>query len=261
VVRPELERRLAVLVEPLERAVLDGVRELEGEPDRIRVGLGLVPVFLDERPLIGLAGLLDWRSSGRLSAVVRSSFFTGAEGEQLLTPGERRWPSDRLVLLGLGSRAEFDAARARRLGARCVEIATGLAAETVLIALPSGTIERGLLEIAFDSLLASIERSSLATTAKPIEERAEALVERSPESSEVEPNAEPQAEIEALEEPAQAEPVVEPAPESQQPAAEERSALAKPRWWVVADQAVVARLRRVRSGPPRAADAGPSLYT
>src|SRR5690606_19534990 len=75
VVRPELERRLAVLVEPLERAVLDGVREFEADPGRTRVELGLVPVFADERPLVGLAGLIDWRSSGRLSAVLRSGFF------------------------------------------------------------------------------------------------------------------------------------------------------------------------------------------
>jgi hypothetical protein len=203
--RPELERRLAVLVEPLERAVLDGVRELESEADRRRVELGLVPVFVDERPLIGLGGLLDWRSSGRLSAILRSDFFTGSPNEQLLTPGERRWPIDRLVLVGIGARADFDDTHARRLGSRCIEIATGLAAETVLIALPTGPIDRGLVEVVFDSLLGAIERASDET----------ALESQSDDT----------------------------------------------RWWVVADQAVVARLRRVRSGPPKAARGGPSLYT
>jgi hypothetical protein len=235
VVRPELERRLAVLVEPLERAVLDGVRELEADPDRTRVELGIVPVFVDERPLLGLGGLLDWRSSGRLSAILRSGFFTGATGEQLLTLGERRWPIDRLVLVGLGARADFDEAAARRFASRCVEIATGLTAEAVLIALPTGPIDRGLVEIAFDSLLGAIERAlgpaRLHAAPSPDEPRAEA-------------------------------PADEAALQSQ-PSEPTEAALGRsePRWWVVADEAVVARLRRVRSGPPRAARGGPSLYT
>jgi hypothetical protein len=219
VVRPELERRLSVLVEPLERAVLDGVRELESEADRRRVELGVVPVFVDERPLIGLAGLLDWRSSGRLSAILRSGFFTGSAVEQLLTPGERRWPIDRLVLVGIGARAEFDDTHARRLGSRCIEIATGLAPATVLIALPTGLSDRGLVEVVFDSLLGAIERVE--------QDRASDLSSRPGHGA-----------------------------DSDETALESQS-----RWWVVADEAVVARLRRVRSGPPKAARGGPSLYT
>lgn len=236
-VRPELERRLAVLVEPLQRAVLDGVRELEAEPDRVRVELGIIPVFADERPLLGLAGLLDWRSSGRLSAILRSGFFTGFGSERLLTLGERRWPIDRLVLIGLGARTDFDEAAARALGGRCVEIATGLAAETVLIALPTGPIDRGLVEVAFDSLLGAIERSSIAP----------AHAAPSPDLG-----AEPRADEAALE----SQP---PEPPAEPPEAVTEQT--EPRWWVVADQAVVARLRRVRSGPPRAARGGPSLHT
>jgi hypothetical protein len=235
-VRPELERRLAVLVEPLERAVLDGVREREAERGRVRVELGLIPVFVDERPLLGLGGLLDWRSSGRLSAILRSGFFSGSAAEQLLTPGERRWPTERLVLVGVGSRSGFDEKGARRLASRCVEIATGLAAETVLIALPCVPIDRGLVEVAFESLLGAIERSSIA----PSPETRVLSLRPQPDS------AEPQADGAALE----SQPSVEPA-----------SVRDEPRWWVVADAAVVARLRRVRSGPPRAARGGPSLYT
>ena len=251
--RPELERRLAVLVEPLERAVLDGVREFEGEPDRVRVELGVVPVFVDERPLIGLAGLLDWRSSGQLSAILRSGFFVGTTDERLLTPGERRWPCDRLVLVGVGSRGEFDVARARLFATRCVEIATGLAARTVLIALPSGQdIERSLIEAAFDSLLEAIERSSIAPTheAPTPELSTPELSTAEIESPALESRPDDPLEAAAA---VEAKAALVPAPE-----VSERS---ESRWWVVADQRVVARLRRVRSGPPRAADAGPSLYT
>jgi hypothetical protein len=241
-----------VLVEPLERAVLDGVRELEAEPDRMRVELGIVPVFLDERPLLGLAGLLDWRGSGRLSAILRSGFFSGAASEQLLTLGEPRWPLDRLVLVGLGLRAEFDEAAARRFASRCIEIATGLAAEAVLIALPTGSIDRGLVELAFDSLLGAIERSSPRASGIG----AQAAPSPAPEAPDPE-RAEAREDDPALQ--SQPDDVTESVTHEPKPEPEQRRD--EPRWWVVADEAVVARLRRVRSGPPRAARGGPSLYT
>ena len=40
----------------------------------------------DERPLTGLAGLVDWRLSGRLSRMIRAGLVIGAAGEALLTP-------------------------------------------------------------------------------------------------------------------------------------------------------------------------------
>lgn len=295
--RPELERRLAVMVEPIARAVLDGVREHESEPDRVRVELGLVPVFADERPLLGLAGLLDWRASGRLSAILRSSYFSGKADEQLLTLGERRWPIDRLVLVGLGLRSEFDEDAARRFASRCIEIATGLGSEAVLIALPTGPIERGLVELAFDSLLGAIERASIAAaqaeqapvSEAPSEAPVSDATERDPgesasteiaaatESATTAETESPSIERDATETTAtpdgegakaradhpalQSQPQPEPpaAPVEQEPEPAHRRE--EPRWWVVADEAVVARLRRVRSGPPRAARGGPSLYT
>jgi hypothetical protein len=293
VVRSDRERRLAVLVEPLERAILDGVREFETEPDRIRVELGLVPVFLDERPLLGLAGYIDWRTSGRLSAVLRSGFFTGAVGEQLLMPGERRIPVDRLVLVGAGGRAEFDEARARELAVRCMEIATGLSAATVLFALPLVTdaaISRELVEIGFEALLEQIERPSDTLSEDASGERGASDAEPSPvEGEEIDaerPDDDPadpsnpaleSQQVSMIRGPETSEAGVSEAAVSEagdseagrvaqepidpQSGAGEASRHAAPRWWVVADEAVVVRLRRVRSGPPRAARGGPNLYT
>lgn len=322
--RPELERRLAVLVEPLERAVLDGIREFEADPQRVRVELGLVPVFADERPLVGLAGLIDWRSSGRLSAVLRSGFFRGAAGEQLLMPGERRWPVDRLVLLGLGPRAEFNDRRARELGSRVVAIAAGLSTASVLVALPGTSIERSLVELAFASLLDAIERAELeqgqeivTTPSDRVDARAEAEPENpstagkdaipsegegaDPVQAQADPDAKPDAQAEAMvgdrggegqpdtserepereggseadtagaeaeiklaakvEEPIEGRPALES--QQQEPLGSANSPVPRwnPRWWVVVDEALVARLRRVRSGPPKAARGGPSLDT
>jgi Cytosol aminopeptidase family, N-terminal domain len=57
----------------------------------------------DERPLTGLAGLVDWRLSGRLSRMIRAGLVIGAEGEALLTPPGMRLAFKKLFLFGLGS--------------------------------------------------------------------------------------------------------------------------------------------------------------
>ena len=70
-------RRPDIAVAPLARALLEGVDDGSGGPRR-RVDLGVLPIFEDERPLQGLAGLVDWRMGGSLSALLRAGFCTGA---------------------------------------------------------------------------------------------------------------------------------------------------------------------------------------
>ena len=232
-------------VEPLVRALLDGVGA-----ERTRVDLGVVPVFSDERPLLGLAGLIDWRGSGCLSAVLRSGFSSSAAGEQMLVPCDRRLPIDRLVLVGLGRREQYDEVRARALAEQFVRVAIGLSAPTVLIALPTHGMDRTLTEVVFQSLIATIEEHE--HEAQPITTDA---VVGDPEPSESTP-----VELEP-----------EPAPASQEPSRPDASRPSGPdsrpsgldsvRWWVAADEAVVARLRRVLSGPPRATRGGAGLHT
>jgi hypothetical protein len=218
-----------VRVEPLVRALLDGVRESVDATgrassesvsvERSRVDLGVVPVFSDERPLLGLAGLIDWRGSGCLSKLVRSGFCSSAVREQVLLPCDRRLPVDRLVLVGLGPREHYDEAHARALAEQSVRVALGLGSPTVLIALPSHGRDRTLTEVAFQSLISTIQ------------ERERGAVFSSDRGD---PGSD------------------EPAPASQDPGV---------RWWVAADEAVVARLRRVLSGPPRATRGGAGLHT
>jgi hypothetical protein len=216
-----VSRRLQV--EPLVRALLDGVHDSAGDPDRrgaerARVDLGVVPVFSDERPLLGLAGLIDWRGSGCLSAVLRSGFCSASLREQLLVPCDRRLPVDRLVLVGLGPRDQYDEPRARALAEQSVRVAIGLAAPTVLIALPTHGMDRTLTEVAFASLVATIDEH------------------------ETEEGGDDE--------------VSDPEPVDTAPASHDLV-----RWWVAADEAVVARLRRVLSGPPRATRGGAGLHT
>jgi cytosol aminopeptidase family protein len=68
----------------------------------------------DERPLTGLAGLADWRLSGRLSRMIRSGMLTGGAGEAVLTPPGARLSFKKLFLFGLG-KAQTDDELAARL--------------------------------------------------------------------------------------------------------------------------------------------------
>jgi len=65
-------------------------------------------IWSDVRPLQGLAGLLDWRLGGRLSALLKSGFATGERAETLLLPGKPHVSFDKILVLGLGRRSTFD---------------------------------------------------------------------------------------------------------------------------------------------------------
>lgn len=226
-----MSERPTITLESIERALLDGAHPFAGEPDRERADLGLVPVFSDERPLQGLAGLMDWRGSGCLSAIVRSGFCTSRLGEQVLLPCDRRLPVERLVLVGLGPREQFGEVEARALGPQLVKISSGLSAESVLIALPDHAIERALVEVIVEGLLAALEPNEVAP-------------------NEVAPN-----EV-AFDGPAEGDALT-----SQDVPRSGGVGHVNQQWWIAADEAVVARLRRVLAGPPRPARSGQGLHT
>jgi len=54
-----------------------------------------------ERPLQGLAGLVDWRLCGALTRALRGGLYAGAPAEALLLPTSGRLPAARVVALGL----------------------------------------------------------------------------------------------------------------------------------------------------------------
>jgi len=56
-----------------------------------------------ERPLQGLAGLVDWRLCGALTRALRDGLYGAGPGEALLLPTGGRLPASRVVALGLPS--------------------------------------------------------------------------------------------------------------------------------------------------------------
>ncbi|MFL5452188.1 MAG: M17 family peptidase N-terminal domain-containing protein [Myxococcales bacterium] len=71
----------------------------------------------EERPLTGLAGLVDWRLSGRLSRMIRTGLLTGAAGEAILAPPGSRLSFEKLFLFGTGTSRDAEALSSRLIDA------------------------------------------------------------------------------------------------------------------------------------------------
>lgn len=93
-------------------------------------------IWADERPLSGLAGLLDWRLAGRLSSLARDTFLAGTLGEVLFVPGKPRLGFDKVIVLGLGPRAAFGDDAFREAVRRLVSTLDGLAVRRAVVELP-----------------------------------------------------------------------------------------------------------------------------
>jgi hypothetical protein len=74
----------------------------------------VLPVFRDDRPLRGAAGLADWRLCGRLSRLLKSEKATGDAGETMLLPPGRRLRFKRVLWFGLGDAKGYTDDRLRK---------------------------------------------------------------------------------------------------------------------------------------------------
>lgn len=127
-------------------------------------------VWKDERPLTGLACLLDWRLAGRLSRLARKGFLAGDVGEVLVIPARPRLPFDKLLACGLGPRASFDPTTFRTVLERLLDALTGLSVKKAVIELPgrgnAGVDPELAAEILLD-VLGNDERETLCFVEEP----------------------------------------------------------------------------------------------
>ena len=93
-------------------------------------------IWRDERPLTGLACLLDWRLAGRLSRLAKQGFLVGDVGELLVLPARPRLPFDKVLACGLGPRGSFGDAAFRTVLERVIDALAGLSVKTAVIELP-----------------------------------------------------------------------------------------------------------------------------
>jgi hypothetical protein len=104
--------------------------------DRLAGEIVVCSMFEGERPPRGISGLLDWRLGGLLSRLCLDGFLTGARGELLLVPGRPRVAFDKIVIVGLGARDAFDAARYEETTAKVLRVLDDLGVRRVTIDLP-----------------------------------------------------------------------------------------------------------------------------
>ena len=95
-----------------------------------------LPFFVDERPLRGAAGLVDWRLCGRLSRLLLGARVAGTFGESTLLPPSRRLPFTKLLLYGLGPSERFDEARYKEAVSGIRQVAARLGVLRYALALP-----------------------------------------------------------------------------------------------------------------------------
>jgi hypothetical protein len=74
----------------------------------------VLPVFRDDRPLRGAAGLVDWRLCGKLSRLLKSERASATAGETLMLPPGRRLKFKRLMWFGLGDAKGYTDDRFRK---------------------------------------------------------------------------------------------------------------------------------------------------
>jgi hypothetical protein len=73
-----------------------------------------LPVFKDDRPLRGAAGLVDWRMCGRLSKLLKGKRASADKGETMLLPPGRRLGFTRILWFGLGDAKGYSEDRFRK---------------------------------------------------------------------------------------------------------------------------------------------------
>jgi hypothetical protein len=123
------------------------------ELDRVGMEVLLAAVFVDERPVRGLAGLLDWRSAGRVSRHLVDGFMSGELGEVVMTPAKPGLPFDKVLLFGAGYSAQLDEQVFGALIERMLETLVGLRARAAVAELPGRHLGAIAPERAVDILL------------------------------------------------------------------------------------------------------------
>ena len=84
----------------------------------------VLPVFKDDRPLRGAAGLADWRLCGKLSRLVKSNRASAEAGESMLLPPGRRLRFSRILWFGLGDAKGYSDERFKHDVAWILEVVT-----------------------------------------------------------------------------------------------------------------------------------------
>lgn len=116
---------------------MSGILDLEiGDEalERSTVDLVVAGIFIDELPLRGGAGRVDWRLCGLVSDQILAGRIRGARGEALLIPSTGQLRSNRVMVLGLGVRSKYKLDLVAKSVQQAVSRATALASPSIAMA-------------------------------------------------------------------------------------------------------------------------------
>ena len=127
--------------------------------------------FSDERPPRGNGGFVDWRLNGLVSRLIAEGRVRGEFSERVLIDSQRRIPSQKVVLFGLGKRRDLSLETLRDAGARMAETAVRIHSFDFAVEVPGAG--RSLLDVAemtthfttwmFDFLSGDVQRLTSVT--------------------------------------------------------------------------------------------------
>jgi hypothetical protein len=115
-------------------ASMEGLDELQAE-------LIVLPFFSDERPLTGIAGLIDWRLCGALSRKLMAGYLDGHFGDKGMVAAPSKLRAEALLLVGMGRVDSFDASTAMKGCALIAEALRHSRATTAAVALPGRSLD------------------------------------------------------------------------------------------------------------------------
>ena len=98
--------------------------------------------FVEERPLRGLAGVVDWQVGGRLSRLVVRGLASGALHDNVLMPGGSGLRVRRVLLMGLGNQRAYSPDRLRLVTLHTLDVLGRLHADSFAWAIPGLSVLR-----------------------------------------------------------------------------------------------------------------------
>jgi hypothetical protein len=104
--------------------------------DAMEAELLACAIWQDERPMRGVAGLLDWRLAGTLSQLGRQGLLKGELGEVVFIPGRPRLTFEKLLIFGLGPRSGFGEGTFRSVVSHMLRALEGLRVRRAVVELP-----------------------------------------------------------------------------------------------------------------------------
>lgn len=106
--------------------------------DRLPGEVLVVPLFEDQRPLVGPVAVVDWRLDGVVTRMILAGELSGRQGEVLAMPTNAKFAAPWVILTGCGRRRSLDGRGYPSMAKRLLKLAARAGIREVALCLPPG---------------------------------------------------------------------------------------------------------------------------